>query len=79
MTIKRLPKNSRTDPVRSGWVIERSLKTDLEKYAATAGISASAFVEQTIKHLKTELDDRGVPAWLPRKDATGDELPIDSP
>lgn len=78
MVAKRLPRNTRVDPIRAGWEIERARKERIDKLAEHAGVSASAYIERVIDHLEEELTDRGVPQWWPQPEPDDGELPIDT-
>lgn len=77
-TVRRLPRDTRVDPVRTPWEIERAAKTRFDAIARNSGMSSSAFLERVIAHLEDELTDRGVPSWLPQPEPDDGELPIDS-
>jgi hypothetical protein len=65
------------DPVTPGWKIERESRDLIASMAASAGVSASVFIELMAAHTKGELTTQGIPAWMPEKDRSG-ELPIDT-
>lgn len=62
------------DPIPLGWRVERENRDKFTELAAKAGISGAALFDMMVETL--ELDDRGLPAWLPRDDSKG-HLPID--
>jgi len=64
------------DPIPLGWRVERENRDKFTELAAKAGISGAALFDMMVETL--ELDDRGLPAWLPRDDSKG-QLPIDKP
>lgn len=74
MTTARRPRGSIKDPVDLGWRVERSNKERFAQLAKKAGMSNAALFDLMVETL--ELDDRGVPTWVPRKDKEG-QLPID--
>lgn len=69
----RLPRNTRTTPVRLAYAIEQADKLELERLAAKGGVSAAMFVELMVRNLPLTAD--GLPEWLPLKSAS-EELPI---
>ena len=75
MTDVRRPRGSVVDPVVTGWKIGRGSRDAIALMAASAGVSASEFVELMAAHTKSELTDQGIPSWLPEKNRDG-ELPI---
>ncbi|MFB9665720.1 hypothetical protein ACFFOW_13610 [Curtobacterium albidum] len=78
MSQPRRPRGSMVDPVIPGWKIERASRDLIASMAASAGVSASVFLELMAEHTKSELTTQGIPSWMPEKDRTG-ELPIDGP
>lgn len=75
-TVRRLPRGTRVDPVRTPWLIERSAKERFDAMAHHAGMSSGAFLEAVIDHLASDLTSRGVPSWLPQPPPSEGELPI---
>ena len=65
------------DPVTPGWKIERAARDQIASMAASAGVSASVFVELMSAHTFAELTTQGIPSWLPEKERS-EELPIDT-
>jgi hypothetical protein len=43
--------------------------------ARNSGVSATVFVELMAEYTRSQLNDQGIPPWLPEKDRSG-ELPI---
>lgn len=78
MAVKRLPRGTRVDPVRTPWAIERTAKERFDSIARNAGMSSGALLEHVIAHLETELSDQGVPSWMPQPERVEGELPIDA-
>lgn len=78
MTSPRLPRGTRVDPVRVGWLIEGDRKRTLDRVAANVGVSSSVFLERLIEHLEDELNQYGRPTWWPDDDRRDGELPIDA-
>lgn len=76
MADARRPRGSMIDPVTPGWKIERESRDLIASMAASAGVSASVFIELMAEHTKAELTTQGIPSWMPEKDRSG-ELPID--
>lgn len=72
MTQRRRPRGSVKDPADLGWSVERSNKERFAALAARAGMSNAALFDLMVETL--ELDDRGLPMWVPRKEG---QLPID--
>lgn len=64
------------DPKPLGWKVESKNKDYFAALAEKSGYSAAAFFDLMIDTL--ELDDRGVPNWVPTEDNKG-QLPIDKP
>jgi len=77
MSDARRPRGSMIDPVTPGWKIERESRDLIASMAASAGVSASVFIEAMAEHTKSELTTQGIPSWMPEKDRSG-ELPIDT-
>lgn len=75
--VRRLPRDTRIDPVRTPWAIERAAKESFDRIARNSGMSSGAFLERVIEHLEDELTDRGVPHWLPQPEPDDGELPIE--
>lgn len=78
MTAARLPRGTRVDPVRVGWLIEGDRKRLLDSVAANVGVSSSLFLERMIDHLEEELNSHGRPRWWPEDELRDGELPIDT-
>lgn len=74
MAVKRLPRNTRVNPKRVGWLIEEHSKERFEQIAARCGVSAAVFLERVVEHLETELTDRGLPSWWPETELEDGEL-----
>lgn len=64
------------DPIPLGWRVERESRDKFTDLAAKAGISGAALFDLMVETL--EIDDRGLPTWVPRDDSRG-QLPIDTP
>lgn len=62
------------DPIPLGWRVERESRDTFTQLAAKAGISGAALFDLMVQSL--ELDDRGLPTWVPHEDSKG-QLPID--
>lgn len=62
------------DPIPLGWRVERESRDKFTEFAAIAGISGAALFDLMVDTL--EIDDRGLPSWVPREDPEG-RLPID--
>jgi hypothetical protein len=77
MSDARRPRGSMIDPVTPGWKIERKSRDLIARMAASAGVSASVFIEAMAEHTKAELTPQGIPSWLPQKDRS-EELPINT-
>jgi len=77
MSEARRPRGSMIDPVTPGWKIERESRDLIASMAASAGVSASVFIELMADHTKAELTTQGIPSWMPEKDRSG-ELPINT-
>lgn len=76
MSTPRRPKGSMKDPIPLGWRVERESRDKFTDLAAKAGISGAALFDLMVETL--EIDDRGLPTWVPRDDSRG-QLPIDKP
>lgn len=74
MSSPRRPKGSMRDPIPLGWRVERESRDKFTELAAKAGISGAALFDMMVETL--EIDDRGLPTWVPREDSKG-QLPID--
>lgn len=74
MTTARLPRDTRTDPVKFGYVIDREFKTSFERMAKRAGVSGAVFLERWIEYMETDLTDRGLPSWWPADEPKDGEL-----
>lgn len=72
MTPRRLPRNTRVDPVDLGYEVERANKDRWKAIATQAGVSPSALFDRMVENI--QLDEHGVPVWLPEHEG----LPIDS-
>lgn len=59
-----------------GWEIDREIKDHFADLAKKSGYTNSAFLELMMRSI--ELDDRGLPTWVPRPDTEG-QMPIDKP
>jgi len=75
----RLPRNTRVDPVKFGYVIDRPYKDRFEQLARHAGVSGAVYLEMLLDHLETELNDRGYPHWWPLPEKKDGELDMPSP
>lgn len=64
------------DPIPLGWRVERESRDRFSDLAAKADLSGAALFDLMVQTL--ELDDRGLPTWVPRDDDKG-QLPIDKP
>lgn len=78
MNAARLPRGTRVDPVKFGYVIDRSYKDRFEGLARRAGVSGAVYLERVLEHLETELTDRGLPQWWPETELTDGELDMPS-
>lgn len=78
MSVQRLPRGTRVQPVRVSWLIEERRKTLFKQLAEHAGVSEAVFLERVIDHLEEELTDRGLPPWWPAPEPRDGELPIDT-
>lgn len=76
MSTPRRPKGSMKDPIPLGWRVERESRDMFTDLAAKAGVSGAALFDLMVQTL--ELDDRGLPAWVPRDDSKG-QPPIAKP
>lgn len=76
MSTPRRPRGSVTDPIALGWKVQRENKDLFADLAAKAGLSGAALFDLMVENL--ELDERGLPAWIPQDDPEG-HLPIDKP
>lgn len=65
------------DPKPLGWKVESGNKDYFAELAEKSGYSAAAFFDLMIETL--ELDERGVPTWVPKNDSKEGQLPIDKP
>lgn len=74
MSTPRLPRGTRTKPVRVSWLIEEEKKLRFEQLAAHVDVSAAVFLERLIDHLDENLTDRGVPSWWPAPELKDGEL-----
>jgi hypothetical protein len=73
MTDYRRPRGTLKDPTDLGWTVERANKDRFSALAAKAGMSKAAMFDLMVETL--ELDDRGLPTWVPREKEG--QLPID--
>nr|AXV46278.1 hypothetical protein pA2H2_p47 [Arthrobacter sp.] len=76
MSSPRRPRGSVQDPIALGWKVQRENKDHFALLASKAGMSGAALFDLMVENL--ELDDRGLPTWVPREDSKG-QLPIDKP
>lgn len=76
MSSPRRPRGSVQDPIAMGWKVQRENKDFFAHLASKAGMSGAALFDLMVENL--ELDDRGLPTWVPREDSKG-QLPIDKP
>lgn len=76
MSSPRRPRGSLRDPIAMGWKVERGNKDYFAQIASKAGLSGAALFDLMVENL--ELDERGLPIWLPRENVKG-QLPIDKP
>lgn len=72
----KLPRGTRREPVRTGWLIEKDAKMRLEELAERADVSAAVFLEKLVDSIETT--DAGLPIWWPADAKHSEELPIDS-
>ena len=77
MSVQRLPRGTRVQPVRVSWLIEEERKKRFEQLAERVGVSAAVFFERVVDHLGEELTDRGLPNWWPAPEPRDGELPIE--
>lgn len=64
------------NPVALGWRVSGANRQRLIDLARKSEMSAAAFFDLMVENL--ELDERGLPTWIPREDDKG-QLPIDKP
>lgn len=64
MTARRLPKGTRTNPVRLGWAIEVERKALIDDLACRAGVSSAVILEAIIDHVQKDIPDSGLPDWM---------------
>lgn len=69
MSTPRRPKGSVKDPIPLGWRVERESRDMFTDLAAKAGVSGAALFDLMVQTL--ELDERGLPTWVPRDDSKG--------
>lgn len=74
MTDYRRPRGTLQNPTDLGWTVERANKDRFSELASRAGLSKAAMFDLMVETL--EMDDRGLPTWVPREDKEG-QLPID--
>ena len=74
MTAARLPRDTRTDPVKFGYVVDGPYKASFELMANRAGVSGAVFLERWIEHERANLTDRGLPSWWPEPETNPEEL-----
>nr|WP_176705494.1 hypothetical protein [Arthrobacter sp.]AXV46545.1 hypothetical protein pA58H1_p28 [Arthrobacter sp.] len=60
------------NPVALGWRVEDKNRQRVIELARKSEMSAAAFFDLMVENL--DLDDRGIPPWVPYKDE--EELPI---
>lgn len=75
----RLARNTRVDPVKFGYVIDRSYKDRFEQLAKTAGVSGAVYLEMLLEHLEEELNDRDYPTWWPNESQKNGEGNMPAP
>lgn len=78
MTRRQNPRGTRTVSARVSLVVEEASKLSFDRMAIRAGYSSAGFYEAVVKHLESELTDRGVPSWLPQPEPLDGELPIEA-
>lgn len=78
MTVHLLPRNTRVDPVRVGWMIDAENKKTLELIARKHSLSASALLDVLAVHLRDSLNEKGELSWLPTTVSKDEQLPIAS-
>lgn len=78
MSVERLPRGTRSEPKKLGYLVAGLSKQDFEEMAQAAGVSGAVFFERVAAHLKEELDDRGAPSWWPKPTTRDGELPIEA-
>jgi hypothetical protein len=78
MSVQRLPRGTRLDPQKTGWLIAGAKKEVFEQMAANAGVTSAVFLERVIDHLKETRTDRGLPPWWPVPEPRDGELPIEA-
>lgn len=76
MTRYRRHYSSVENPQPIGWRVKGANKQHVIDMAHSAEMSAAEFFDLMVENL--ELDERGLPKWLPRKEQEG-QLPIDKP
>lgn len=76
MTVRRLPRGTRKDPVTLGYDVERANKDRWAAIATHVGMSPSALFDRMVENV--QLDGRGRPVWLPTEPLADGELPIDA-
>ena len=69
------PRGGLKNPKPLGWKVESANKDYFAQLAEKSGYSAASFFDLMIETL--ELDERGLPTWVPRKNDEG-QLPINS-
>jgi len=77
MADHRRARGSLVDPVALGWEVEREKRDRFKVLAERYEVSAAVFFELVADHIETELNDQGLPSWLPPKKRDG-ELPINT-
>ncbi|MGP5257508.1 hypothetical protein [Glutamicibacter ardleyensis] len=76
MTRYRRDHSSVENPQPIGWRVKGANKQHIIGMAQAAQMSAAEFFDLMVENL--ELDDRGLPEWIPRDEDEG-QLPIDQP
>lgn len=74
----QIPRGTRVEPARLSLLVEKAAKTRFDHLALSSGMSAAGFFEAVVAHLDSELNDRGVPSWLPQPEHLDVEAPSDS-
>lgn len=64
------------NPVALGWRVSSANRDRVTALARKSHMSAAAFFELMVENL--QLDERGVPGWVPHDEDEG-QLPIDKP
>lgn len=75
MAVKRLPRNTRVDPISLGIIVERANRDRFAQIARNANMTSSAMFDSLVVNMP--LDEAGRPVWLPFPAQEEDsELPI---